>query len=347
MKKIFKRILVTLLCMTVTLVSVFLIVFRNEIRTIKSLETYKEKNLYSLQYFGDYGFNKFINQGAKDWDEYGDFIRKNIAHGISQNIDVTGTKCSSFVARNEKGEVLFCRNFDYSFAPVVMTTTTPSKGYSSLCACELGFINFGRNEIIEPHKLNMTNALTLMCPYFTTDGMNEYGVAMSVLDCGKAYLPEPLDAPTMVTCSMIRMILENARNVDEAVDLFKSYNISSEKPNHHFMIADSSGKSVVMEYTQDGIIAVETNIVTNFDLYDEKHLGTGMNRYVTIQNKLQETGGVLSEEEAFALLSEVGVKGHIQYSTVYNLTTGKVYAFTIGDNSMVEEFALPLVSEDR
>lgn len=122
-------------------------------------------------------------------------------------------------------------------------------------------------------KLNMTNAMALMSPYFTTDGMNEYGVAMSVLDCGLAWLPEKNDAPTMVTCSMIRMILENAKNVDEAVELFKNYNISSEKPNHHFMIVDASGKSVVMEDTRDGIAAVDTDIVTNFDLYDEKILG--------------------------------------------------------------------------
>lgn len=345
MRKRIKRIgLIFLIVIFLGVVS-FFVVFRNEIATIRSLEVYEAKNLYSLNYYGDYGFDELLKTGAEDWDAYDEHIRGHVAHGISKIINVNGTMCSSFVTRNEKGEVLFCRNFDYSFAPVIMTTTNPSSGYACLCACELGFINFGKKEEIRPHKLNLTNAMTLMCPYFSTDGMNEYGVAMSVLDCGLAVIPEKNDAPTMVTCSMIRMVLENARNVEEAVELFKSYNISSEKPDHHFMIADASGKSVVMEYTKDGIVAVDTNIVTNFDLYDEKHLGSGMNRYKKIEAKLQEKDNILSEEEAFSLLADVGVAGRLQYSTVYNLTTGQVYAFTEGDVSKVEEFSLEITGK--
>lgn len=343
MKKWLKRVALAILIIIIFSIAGFFIAFRNEIRTIKSLETYEAKNLYSLHYYGDYGFNEFLEKGARNWDEYFEYIRGHIAHGIAEKIDISGTMCSTFIARNEKGEVLFCRNFDYSFAPVIMTTTNPTEGYASLCACELGFINFGKNEEIKPHKLNLTNALTLMCPYFSTDGMNEYGVAMSVLDSGSARIPTQPDAPTMVTCSMIRMVLENAKNVDEAVELFKSYNISKEKPNHHFMIADATGKSVVMEYTRDGIVAIDANIVTNFDLYDEKSLGSGRDRYRIIKTKLQDNDNILSEEEAFSLLAEVGVKGRLQYSTVYNLTTGQVYAFTGGDVSHVEEFKLDII----
>lgn len=61
-----------------------------------------------------------------------------------------------------------------------------------------------------------------------------------------------------------------------------------------------------------------------------------MNRYKMIEAKLHGNGSVLSEEEAFLLMVEAGVKGRLQYSTVYNLTTGQVYVFTGGDVSNAE-----------
>ena len=109
------------------------------------------------------------------------------------------------------------------------------------------------------------------------------------------------------------------------------------------MIADATGRSVVMEYTEDGIVAFESSVVTNFDLYDSRHRGVGQDRYETIENTLKEKNGVLSESEALDLLARVVVPGKAQYSTLYNLTTGEVHVFTHGDNSKVETFELKMI----
>ncbi len=347
MKKTLLIIFGSLLSLILIVVATAAILFTDDLMTVLSLETYDAKYLYSIKYYGNYHFDEFLEVGAKDWKEYGAYVEKAIAHGIAGylNIDDYDTGCSSFIARNKEGDVLFCRNFDYDFAPVVMTFTEPRKAYASLTACNLGFFDdFARKEDIIPHKVTLDNIKTLACPYFATDGMNEYGVAISILDSGRVTLPEIEDAPTMVTCSMVRMVLENAKTTDEAVELFKSYNISKQKPNHHFMIADASGKAVVMEYTKDGIIAYDSDIVTNFDLYDELHLGCGKDRYDYIQKKLEETGGVLSEEEAIDVLKHVAAR--LQYSTIYNLNTGEVHVFTRGDTDHVEVFNLTM-SENR
>ena len=343
MKKKILKITGILLLLTVAVAVVFLLCFLQEIRTIKSLKTYDIKDLYSLNYYADYGFDDFIKVGAKNWEEYGEYVKKKIAKGLLEKIDVSGTSCSSFVAHNEKGEVLFARNFDYTYSPVVMTTTNPENGYAMIGACNMGFLKFGKEGDVKAHRLNLTNAMLLCCPYATTDGMNEYGLAMSVLDCGHANISPIENVPTMTVCSMIRVVLENAKNVDEAIEIFKSYNISLEKPNHHFMIADATGQSVVMEYTEDGIAAFESSIVTNFDLYDSRHRGVGHDRYETIENTLKEKNGVLSESEALDLLARVVVPGKAQYSTLYNLTTGEVHVFTHGDNLKVETFELKMI----
>ena len=343
-KKIIKAALI-ILAVPVLILAVALSVFSKEIKTITSLETYDIKDLYSIDYTADYGFDDFLKVGAKDWDEYSDWIKKTIAKGIASKFNPDDFSCSSFVTRNEKGEVLFGRNFDHTWDPVVMTTTKPDHGYAVIGACSMGFLNFGKNETIQAHTLNMTNAMLLCCPYFTTDGMNEYGVAMSVLDCGHAWINDQEDAPTLVTDAMIRMVLENAKNVDEAIELFKSYNISHVKPNHHFMIADASGRSVVMEYTRDGTVAVESSVVTNFDLYDEPHSGSGQDRYRTITTTLEEKKGMLTDEEALDLLAKSVVGSRAQYSTLYNLTTGEVYVFTHGDRSKVQTLQLEMRNE--
>lgn len=340
MKKVILTVTAVILSLALICTVFVAALFGNEIRTVLSLESYDAKGLYSIEYHGDYGFDEFLKVGAKDWDEYGDYIKNTLAHGLAAKIDDFGTSCSCFVCRNEKGEVLFCRNFDYTFSPCLVTVTKPSNGCASIGASNMGFCKFGTNNNVEPHKLNMTNALALSGPYFTTDGMNEYGVAMSVLDCGGAWLPEIEGAPTLVTCAMIRMILDNAHNVDEAVELFKSYNMSRYNSNHHFMIADSTGRAVVMEYTRDGIIAVESDTVTNFNLYGTSDGKKICRRYKYIKEKLEECGGVMSEDEAMDVLCEVKVR--LQYSTIYNLTTGEAHVFTFGDKTKAETFNLEM-----
>lgn len=344
MKKVFLTVAAVVLSLALVCTAVVAALFGNDIRTILSLESYDAPNLYSIEYHGDYGFDEFLEVGAKDWDEYGEYISSTLAHGLAAKLDVSGTSCSAFVCRNEKGEVLFCRNFDYTPSPCIMTTTRPSNGCASISAADFGFCRFGMDEDIEPHKLDLPNALTLASPYFTTDGMNEYGVAMAVLDCGRAQLLDTEGAPTLTTCAMIRMILDKAENTDEAIELFGSCNMSHDKPNHHFMIADSTGRAVVMEYTKDGIVAYESDTVTNFDLYDSLHLGSGHGRYDYIRKQLDEHNGVLTVDEAMDILCHVKVR--LQYSTVYNLTTGEVHVFTLGDATNAEVFRLAM-NENR
>jgi len=175
--------------------------------------------------------------------------------------------------------------------------------------------------------------------------MNEYGVAMSILDCGRANPPVIEGAPTLNTSTAVRMVLEYARTVDEGIELMKKYNFDlGTKPNH-FMMADSSGRSVVIEFYNGELVVVDSPLVTNFDLYDERHFGGGIDRYNKIEATLEENNGVLGEDEALRLLSSVCVPDKKQYSVLYNLSTGEVTAFTGGDCSVTESFLFDLVKE--
>ena len=98
MKKKILKITCIFLLMAVTTFVIFLLCFFQEIRTIKCLKTYDVKDLYSLNYYADYGFDEFIKVGAKNWDECEEYMKKEIAKGLAERIDVLGTNCSSFLA---------------------------------------------------------------------------------------------------------------------------------------------------------------------------------------------------------------------------------------------------------
>ncbi|MGI5850309.1 MAG: choloylglycine hydrolase, partial [Christensenellales bacterium] len=72
--------------------------------------------MYSMTYYGDYGFDEFLAIGAKSDADIEAFV-KHLLKGLPIDLGVTGDGCTAFVTRNEKDEMLFCRNFDFRYAP--------------------------------------------------------------------------------------------------------------------------------------------------------------------------------------------------------------------------------------
>ena len=57
------------------------------------------------------------------------------------------------------------------------------------------------------------------------------------------------DKPDLTTTTAIRLLLDRAADVDEAVALLGQYDMNSSIGSaHHLSIADASGRSVVVEY---------------------------------------------------------------------------------------------------
>ena len=291
--------------------------------------------------YGSYGFDGFLKTGAENLDEMERYIKKSMLKGMPIDIDSLDAGCSSFIARNEKGEVLFGRNFDYSYAPSVVVHTNPRNGFASLSVSDLAFAGYRRSTVPQKNGITKESFFMLAAPYVTEDGMNEKGVAMSILTTPTADAPRIDGAPTLNTLTMVRMVFDKASSVDEAVEMMKKYNINWYDTNCHFFIADASGKSVVVEYYDGELHAIETRAVTNFDIHNNgKTGGTGFDRYNTIEQTLDENDGILSEEQAVDLLSRSVVRGRNQWMSLYNLTTGEVYVAPNGNKENVKQFKL-------
>lgn len=334
------KFLVIILALVAVLVTAFLFMNRNEIKTLKGFKKESPANMYSMIYYSDYFLDDYLVKGSADRRELGTFLQEKLMHGFVAKVQNLQKNCSAFVCHNEKGDVLFCRNFDADFSPVVILTTEPENGYRSISASNIAEVGYNKKNLPNPSEVSLNNLNLLAAPYLTTDGMNEHGLAMTLLSSGICRVPEIEGAPTLNQSTVIRMILDKAKTIDEAIELMQKYNYNFGKWSIHFMLADSTGRAVVVEFYKGELVTLEEPVVTNFDLYDSLHAGTGKDRYNKIIEVLDENNGVLNEQQALELLENVGMRGMKQYSLIYNLSTGEVTAFTGGDCSVTASFCL-------
>ena len=120
-------------------------------------------------------------------------------------------------------------------------------------------------------------------------------------------------------------VLDYCKNVDETVDYFKKYNLH-ELFSLHYLIVDSKGDSVILEYIDNKMIIIKPyeieNVkylyLTNFFL--KKEIGNGNNngldRYQILKEKLKDDT-IMEEDKAMNLLNDVH-KSSTLWSNVYN-----------------------------
>lgn len=358
-KSLFKKILIitgtTLLVILVAGVSTIFGLWGNEISTvcsIKKIDDASEKNnagpVYEMTVSGGYYFDKFIeNGGASSDSELIDFIVDNISKGIlpiSLNSPTIG--CSSFTAINEKGERLFGRNYDFSKTTAMIVHTNPGNGrHKSISSVDLQFL--GITDGVELTSI-MQKALCLAAPYAPLDGINDAGVSCGIYmsyqgdsDGTVVSTNQTTDKPDLTSTTMLRMILDYAGSVDEAIELVKKYDLhDSATTSFHYMVADKSGDSAIFEWVagdskndldgtkrelkiyrndDDAILGEKeanddfqyiTNFIVTPNYYSSNEEKKGLDRYNQIQSMINPTGenteGKITNEEALNILKTVG-----------------------------------------
>ena len=314
-------------------VGTFYGIFFNEVNAFFTIKQ-ENTNIYSMTYKNNYFFDEFLETGASTDAELRDFIMTKLLHGLPIDFTLPDYGCSSFTAITNEGEHTFARNLDIEFAPIMVVKTYPKNSYSSISMVNLSALGFSDN--YAPSSF-MDKLLLLAAPYIPFDGMNENGVAICVNMVNGAGIQQNTDKIDITTTTLIRLVLDKAASVEEAVKLIKQYDLhDSTGGPYHFQITDKSGKSVIVEYYQNEIqvIESETNfqIMTNHALNsfenDDSTFSSTYGRYDTIDNTLSQSNGILSVEESFNLLQEVkmswdayegGNAGGALYSAVYNL----------------------------
>lgn len=337
MRKISKILLVFVIALT-ALILFFAILFFNEIRSLLSLKQIDSHPMYTMTYYGDYGFEEFLKLGAKSDADIEKFVTKRLLKGLPIDLGVTGDGCTAFVAPNQEGELIYGRNFDFDYTPSLQLLTSPKNGYRSISTVNLTFAGYTKDNL--PQRLSLNSFLTLAAPYLPFDGMNEKGLTMALLAVPEAQLHNDPSKITLNTTAAIRLVLDKAATVEEAIALLNQYNIYfSGDIECHYLIADTYGNSVIVEYWEGELKTVTSTenyqIASNFIAYNDLNIGEGydeMHRYNRVKEVIEANGGRIDEADAMDLLAEIGVydgdEDRLQWSVVYNLTnrTGKIFA---------------------
>jgi hypothetical protein len=291
--------------------------------TLDSFRKVDDFPLYVMTYQGDYGFDDYLRQGLS-------------RHEPSPLPLVPAWACTTFTTLNSEGDYILGRNFDWHDHPILLLFTDPPHAYASVTMVDLHYLGFLKDQ--EPS----TEALheLLNAPYWPFDGMNELGLAVSIMAVPSA---DPGLDPQKVTISsleVIRLLLDYAGDVDEAVALLEAYNIDFiGGPPLHYLIADGEGDSVIVEFIEGKTVILGSEepwqVSTNFLLALEKPQGSASScwRYNRVYSHLEDAQGDLSSDEAMQLLGDVSQSGDYPtiWSIVYNRTKGEIFV-VVGQN---------------
>ena len=275
----------------------------NAVQIVPSAEIKElEKGFSVVRYEGDYGFNTFLEQGGADSDAG---VAAWLASQLEQDVFLSGNSfgCSTLSVENRDGGYLFGRNFDWNTCNGLIVSARPENGFSSVSTVNLDFIRSGGMDISRfPDQIQAFVSL-----YAPLDGMNEKGLAVSVnMIQDSAAIHQDTGKPDITTTTAVRLLLDQAEDVEEAVELLRQYDFhSSMEMMVHLAVADAEGKSVVVEYVDNEMIVTETPVVTNFYLAQGEKQGIGTaqshTRYEILMQALEEYGEMTEIEVRDAL----------------------------------------------
>ncbi len=289
--------------------------------------------LYYMEYNGDYGFDRFLEQGGADSDlEVARFVGKDLLGGLVIPGFKTGKfGCSTLTARNEKGGVMYGRNFDWMECTAMVIKSKPANGYASVSTVNLDFLDLGTE--YDPDKI-LSRVISAASLYAPMDGINEEGLCVAVLMIDD---PEATDQdtgkPGITTTTAVRLLLDKAANVEEAIGLLEQYDMhASAGMMLHLALIDRSGRSVAVEYVNNEMSVIETPVVTNFYLTPGEKYGIGTaqshTRYDMLMTHLSEQPVMDMEDmkEAMASVSKnnFGEFASTEWTVVYDQDTGEL-----------------------
>ncbi len=352
MKKTIKIVLISLLAIVVIAVAGVLFLFSKEIATINSIEKIDDYSLHMMTVSSDYGLDELVEQGGVENDnELVDFVIDRVLKGLPVELNVPDFGCSTIQAQSEEGEWLFGRNFDLSYVPSMIVVCEPEGGYKSVSVANMAVLGYTTPDA--PNSI-VQEVMSLAAPYLPMDGMNEMGLSIGVLLIQDEATHQDDSELDLTTTTAIRYVLDKAKNVDEAIELFKSFDMhSSANASYHFQLADAQGNSAIIEYLGNEISIIEKGgetpmALTNFLVSEENYgFGHGHDRYDILIDALEETNGIMSQEQVMDVLEAVSQDSYnpqddtgssTQWSVVYNNTTLSIDICVGGDFETVYSF---------
>jgi hypothetical protein len=291
----------------------------DEINTLNSLEGVDNYPLYSMRYHGAYrqGVHSIANQ----------------QHRSKLSASQPDWGCSLFAAFGDGKEMFYGRNFDWRYSPAVLLFTDPPDGYASVSMVDIDYL---LPASLREAAATLTEvpveerAFLLDAPAWPFDGMNEQGLVVGMAAVLDSRVPYDPTKASIGSLEVIRQMLDHAQNVDEAIDILDTYNIDMDGVPIHYLIADRSGRSVLVEFYDEMVVIPSVfpwQLATNhLRVNVPAGAPSGCWRYDRIEQRMTAGGGDLTSQQASDLLKSVSQSGEYptQWSIVYGIESGQI-----------------------
>ncbi|MBN1487530.1 MAG: linear amide C-N hydrolase [Anaerolineae bacterium] len=346
--KQFRRWIFLSVVILLVIAALFFPLSEKQLRTLSSLERVNNYPLYTMKYYAAYDLIDHVQNGA---------------NALSYSpVDIPDKlpswACTCFAALNQNADMVFGRNFDWRNRPTLLLFTYPDDKYATVSMVDIAYLidyNAADYKGLDgevPPKLSWSEQLNLLnAPFLPFDGMNEKGLTIGMMAVDHAQPPFDAEKLTIGSLAAMRMVLDYASNVDEALELLETYNIDFEGgPPLHYLIADATGHAVVIEFTGGEMVVLPNEepwlVSTNFIISEELPFEPTKSpcvRYNIVHKALVENQGAFSPGKAMGVLQKVSQDSTI-WSIVYNMKTGHV-AVVMGRNyEEVDTFKLEFMN---
>ena len=290
--------------------------FGDELKAMRSLKMIDE-GLYTFTFKGDYGFKQFLEQGGAKTDrEMARYIATFLSKGYMKMPDGDEVEfdagCST-IATSE----LFCRNFDFGDKGqnMVIVRTYPNDAYASIATSSFAFIGLGE----EWHPIAGMDGMTALATvYIPFDGINEKGLCVAdLIELDGDTTDYDTERPDLTIVGAIRLVLDYAADVEEAIRLLGQYDIhNSIGWAHHLSIADAE-RSVVVEWKTGRMHVTDTPLVTNHCMWEQRDcpLAEESHRRMARMAALRNPA---NEADALSILKQAAYDEWTIWSVIFN-----------------------------
>ena len=304
--KIVKRIILGILVIILTLVIISGIVLGGRIISMMSIK-HIGSDLYTMNYHQDYYLDEALTSELTTEDQLLNFVCEKMFFGYGVEANLNKYACSAFITPTPGGDYIVGQNFGLGGSDTLSVYTHPKNGYASVSTVSTDIMGVGANSDIKTDDF-YGRAIMLAAPYLAVDGMNEKGLFAALLDIDPGEIHTDNGKPDLMTTLAVRLLIDRAANVDEAIKILEQYDIHSvHGVAQHIFIADASGNAAVIEWHRNEMKVIDSKICTNFRM-SAKALNNDFSGQCDRFDHISEVLATKKEntpEEAMGLLEDV------------------------------------------
>lgn len=330
-KRILKRIAIIAASVCLAVVITAGVILHGRISNMMSVKQIGEQ-LYTVNYKQNYRLDKALASEIESEEDLLDFICDEMFFGHQVEGNLEKYSCSAFITQSPDGKYLVGRNFGLGGSDTLCLYTHPNDGYASISSVSTDMIDVGVKSETAVTSL-FGRASLLASPYMGVDGVNEKGLTAALLDLEEPETHMDTGKPDLTVTMVIRLLLDWASTVDEAVELLSQHDIhTAHGCTQHIYIADANGDAAIVEWHREEMKVVNNPICTNFrmsakalngnfsgvcDRYDVLDKALKEKPENTVEDSMKMLEAVKQEYQEYGIFTE--------WSVVFNLTDFTAY----------------------